>query len=125
MELENLNDLQYGIEISILNNYLSCYMLDNSDYSEIMETKLDEKLFTKTITNTAVARAIRIHQDADYPIDDLIIKDFLDSKMVVNDFEYQDIVGRAVLPVSHFKYYLKLLGDKVTNDIRKGNLARV
>ena len=125
MRLENLDDLQYSIEMSILNNYLSCYMLDDDSFSEIMDIKIDEKIFTRTRTNKAVARAIRIYQDADYPLDELIIKDFLDSKMKVNDFQYQDIVSRGVLPVSHFKHYLKLLQDKITNDIKKDSLARI
>tara|TARA_R110001606_G_scaffold2504_5_gene10981 strand:- start:994 stop:1371 length:378 start_codon:yes stop_codon:yes gene_type:complete len=125
MRLENLDDLQYSIEMSILNNYLSCYMLDDEVYAKIMEIKVDEKIFTRTTTNKAVARAIRIYQDKDYPLDELIIKEFLDGKMTVNDFQYQEIISRGVLPLSHFKHYLKLLEDKVTNDIIKDSLARI
>jgi len=125
MRLENLNDLHYSIEIALLNTYLSCYMIDDKQFLEIMDIKLDEKLFTKTVTNKATAKAIRIHQEKDHPIDELIIKDFLDSKMKVNDFQFQEIVSRGVLQIRHFKHYLKLLEEINKKNTIGDSLARI
>jgi len=99
--------------------------MKDKDYAEIIDTVIDYNLFTKTITNKAVAKAIFIYQEKDHPFDELIIKDFLDSKMTVNDIQYADIICRGVLLPRLLKHYLKLLKEKNTKDNIGANLARI
>lgn len=118
-------DIHYGMELSILNTYLFANMMDDNSFMEIMDIKLDENLFTKTVTNKATAKAIRIHQDKDYPIDEHIIKEFLDSKMVVNELEFDEILKVKMLLPIHLKHYLKVLEGKIKENTIKDSLARI
>jgi len=118
------DNLTYSIEQSILSTFLYQDMLDE-EFELIMNFKLDYTIFTTSTTIKAVAKAISIHQELEHPIDEIIIKKFLDSKMIVDDIEYLEIMKKTSLPYKTLVYYIDLLQKENKKNIQGDKFARI
>ncbi len=105
----NQNNFIPAVERGILATYLYADLFSTELFEKITNETIDPSLFKTNITAKAVAKAIFIFQQKDIPLDEMLIKEFIEKKMPMDYDEYLKILTTVALEFHHFKYYVGIL----------------
>lgn len=103
---------RHHIETYILGSVINGHICPPLDEMEFMEMQLEYDLFKATYTNKLVAKAIFNMKNEGLPIDDVLLKNYIDSKTdKLNYIEYLNIICAGTGSFISVQNYLKVLKD--------------
>lgn len=103
---------RFHIEALILSCFLNQNRTLEMDKMEYEAYKLPFELFKANLTTQMVAKAIRIMQDENKPVDDVLIQDFIESKTdKLNVNQYLEIMSYTWCSFDTMLAYMKMLKE--------------
>lgn len=120
-----VSSTRYGLEKTILATYIYADIMDMEEFKEVRDTKCPINHFKANLTTKSVAKAIYNLQELDYPIDETIVKDYIEKRMPLDYDEYLKILTTTCVPLKAFKHYINLLIETDKNDMNGNYNARI
>ena len=119
------DNIRTNMERTILTTFLYQDLMPSKDFIEILRYRLDYNLFKGNLTIKSVAKAIRIFQDDELPIDDILIVNFLSKKMAVDYDEFTKILTTLCVPYRTLMSYIDKLKENENKTVGDDLYARI
>ncbi len=113
------------IERTILATFLYADGLPTSDFEKLLSYNLDYSLFRSNITIKSTAKAISMLQEQGHPIDETVVKYFLDKRMAVDYDEYSKIICKCGVPYVPLMAYIEILKKEKKETERRKSSANI
>lgn len=117
--------LRLHIEQLILSCFLNQTRTNELDQMEFREYKLPFELFKANKTHKLCAKAIYNLQEENKPVDDLIVLDYIEKHMSINQDEWLDIVSNLWCTFDTMISYMNMLKELDEEEIKKEKLKAI